>query len=115
MKYTEFYKPADELRITNSERTALIELSRELVDGSIAAESFGMASWTNCICGHMRNKLGMSLAIGRNPASPAASGLFTGHTKYFGPDPTGSGLKGRTRADASRAIQNFLLGIDADT
>lgn len=102
------YKNADELLITESERSALVRLIPRLLSGQISEGDFRMTSWCACIRYHLNVELG-EVAASTQERSPSLRPLFGGG-HYNGPYECWSGLHyaDATPAQGAVAIANFL-------
>ena len=101
------YKSANELLITESERSALIRLIPQLLSGQISEGDFKMSSWCACIRYHLNVELG-EVAPSTESRSQSLNQLFGGNGHGDMACWNGFGYADATPAQGAVAIANFL-------
>jgi len=99
----EFYRSAEDLKITEDERNRLIGVAKHLEND---ASPFDMPKWETCIKGHMY------LGTNNKPESKSLYGLFGREVPSFPECWKAAGVRfatEATRKQAVVAINHFLL------
>lgn len=105
------YLGADELLITEAERSALIRLIPKLLGGEISEGDFKMTSWCACARYHLNVELGEVRPSDSCGRSSALHSLFGGGDMSGHPDGwcwNGLSYADATPAQGAVAIANFL-------